>query len=96
MKSITREDIEEAIGRAMKGRKDREDVAELACDRDALAEKIDGMVERKELVLEYRELRIVEHNGKVRRIDSPKFVTLVLQHLVLVKLEPLYAKVARW
>lgn len=93
MKSITRKDIEEAINRAMKGRKDREDVAELTTDRDALADEIAGMVERKDYVLEYRELRIVEHNGKVRRIDSPKFVTLVLQHLVLVKLEPLYAKV---
>ena len=91
---FTLDNIKEAIYTASKGRKKRKDVREALKDVEGLSYIIDKHLKegswRNDLA--YRKLTKVNNNKKVRHIDAPSFRTLVYEHLLKNKLEPIYRR----
>lgn len=90
--NITLEDVEEAVRRASKGRSQRKDVRFLLkyrkeCSRIIYDSVTDGTFRNN---IRYRRLKKTNNNGKERKILSPLLFTLILQHLCIIKLQPLY------
>ena len=90
--NITADDIEAAIDSAVKGRKGRPDVAFVLKNKPhcvkIIYELLDNGSWRNHL--HYRDMRIVNKNGKVRNVNSPLLLTLILEHLANNKFADLY------
>ena len=88
------DDFEKAVESAAKGRKKRPEVKEALKDVDGFCASIKQRLKdgswRKDI--EYRKLTKVNNNKKVRHIDAPTFRTLVYEHLLKNKLEPIYRR----
>lgn len=88
------EDIKHAIETASKGRKWREEVREALADIDGLClvinEHLSNDTWRDDIA--YYQLTKRNNNKKLRHIDAPRFMTLVYEHLLKNKLEPIYMK----
>lgn len=85
-------DIREACEAAFKNHSKKNDVVNFNSDFDGNSLKLyewylDGTYVSK---IKYRKLVKENKNGKVREINSPDLTTRIYQHLVLVKLGPLY------
>lgn len=91
---ISLDDIREACEAAFKNHSKKNDVVNFNSDFDGNSLKLyewylDGTYVSK---IKYRKLVKENKNGKVREINSPDLTTRIYQHLVLVKLGPLYYK----
>lgn len=91
---FTEEDVLAAIDTAAKGRMRRQEVMDVMRDKPLCSKTIirhlkDGTW-RKDL--KYRDTERTNNNGKVRHINMPEFVTLVYEHLLKNKLEPIYSR----
>lgn len=89
---ISLNDIREACEAAFKNHSKKNDVVNFNSDFDGNSLKLyewylDGTYVSK---IKYRKLVKENKNGKVREINSPDLTTRIYQHLVLVKLGPLY------
>lgn len=89
---ISLDDIREACEAAFKNHSKKNDVVNFNSDFDGNSLKLyewylDGTYVSK---IKYRKLIKENKNGKVREINSPDLTTRIYQHLVLVKLGPLY------
>lgn len=91
---FTLADIKIAIETASKGRKWREEVKDALTNIDAMC-----LVINKHLSdgtwrddISYYQLTKRNNNKKLRYIDAPRFKTLVYEHLLKNKLEPIYMK----
>lgn len=89
---ISLDDIREACEAAFKNHSKKNDVVNFNSDFDGNSLKLyewylDGTYVSK---IKYRKLVKENKNGKVREINSPDLTTRIYQHLVLVKLGPLY------
>ena len=88
------DDFKKAVKSAAKGRKKRPEVKEALKDVDGFCASIKQHLKdgswRKDI--EYRKLTKVNNNKKVRHIDAPTFRTLVYEHLLKNKLEPIYRR----
>lgn len=89
---ISLDDIREACEAAFKNHSKKNDVVNFNFDFDGNSLKLyewylDGTYVSK---IKYRKLVKENKNGKVREINSPDLTTRIYQHLVLVKLGPLY------
>lgn len=91
---ITIDDIRYAIHTASKGRRWRKEVKKALADEDGLCNNINQHLKdgtwRKDI--SYRILTKTNLNGKVRHINAPNFRTLIYEHIVKNKLEPIYLK----
>ena len=91
---FTADDYIKAVWSAAKGRKKRPEVKEALKDVDGLCASIEQRLKdgswREDI--EYRKLTKVNNNKKVRHIDAPTFRTLVYEHLLKNKLEPIYRR----
>lgn len=91
---VVADDFKRAVESAAKGRKKRPEVKEALKDVDGLCASIKQRLKdgswRKDI--EYRKLTKVNNNKKVRHIDAPTFRTLVYEHLLKNKLEPIYLR----
>lgn len=91
---ITIDDIRVAIQTASKGRKWRKEVRRELADVDGLCNIINLHLKngtwREDI--SYRQLTKTNLNGKVRHINAPAFRTLIYEHIVKNKLEPIYTK----
>lgn len=88
-------DIERAVDSATRHRLKRADVAAFMASRSDNVRMIHRHIEEGTYMslVEYRRMRIVNKNGTVRDILSPKLMTLILQHLCRNLLMPYYEKV---
>lgn len=89
---VSLDDIREACEAAFKNHSKKNDVVNFNSDFDGNSLKLyewylDGTYVSK---IKYRKLVKENKNGKVREINSPDLTTRIYQHLVLVKLGPLY------
>ena len=90
---FTTDDYMKAVHTAAKGRKNRPAVRKALKDVKGLCAVVEQHLKdgswRKDIG--YRKLIKVNNNKKVRHIDAPTFLTLVYEHLLKNKLEPIYA-----
>ena len=90
--SITEYDFEMAILGAAQGHTRCKEIRDAKANRKDLAKELyaayrDGSYIDK---IEYRNIKKVNNNGKVRKIDWPSHTTRFYQHLALLKLIPMY------
>lgn len=90
--SITVDDFRLAILSAARGHHRRSEVRQALADLDGEARRFwqaykDGSCMK---MISYRKIEKVNNNGKRRKIDSPSWPTRVFQHLIILKLEPIY------
>ena len=92
--SITVGDFVSAIVSASKGHKNRREVTSALADLDGEAKRLYDAFLNGDCykMIKYRKLVKVNNNGKVRKIDSPSWETRVYQHLIILKLSPVYYK----
>ena len=91
---FTEEDVLAAMESAADGRLMREDVSEIMAGKFRMCKLLTKHLASGEWKehLKYRQIEKTNNNGKVRRINAPEFITLVYEHLLKLKLEPLYER----
>jgi len=90
--SINIDMIKEAVARASDRHGWKTEVVRFNEDLDANCNMIyNNLLDSGYLSLvRYKKLEKINGNGKVRKIDSPTFVTRIYQHLFLLLIEPVY------
>ena len=92
MTYITEQQVREAVFETFKGRQSTKPVLEFKTDLDANIHEIfvalkDGSYKR---MLQFYKKTVINTNDKVRYIDAPMLKALILEHVWLVILRPIY------
>lgn len=90
--SINIDMVKEAVARASDRHEWKTEVIRFNEDLDVNCNMIyDNLLDDGYLsFIKYKKLEKINGNGKVRKIDSPTFITRIYQHLFLLLIEPVY------
>lgn len=91
---ITTDDIKEAIQSASKDKRRRKDVRRVLEDVETYSRELKQRIEdgRYKELIKFTPSEKMGNNGKKRKLDTPNFDTLILEHIFINKVMPIYRK----
>lgn len=91
---ITCDDIREAIESASKDKRRRKDVRKVLENMDTYIKELKQHIEDGtwKSLIKFTQSEKTGNNGKKRKLDTPNFDTLILEHIFINKVMPIYKK----